>query len=114
MYVYMCQGSVISSVLSHLNKNLKQQTSKSLACHSSQTDRVIALGSQTDHVIALGQIGVTALSYSQFYLENNRKIHPREGMSTQKTQREERASALWLLFLYVLFLPPGPALCKLG
>ena len=114
MYVYMCQGSVISSVLSHLNKNLKQQTSKSLACHSSQTVRVIALGSQTDHVIALGQISVTALSYSQFYLENNRKIHPREGMPTQKTRREERASALWLLFLYVLFLPPGPALCKLG
>ena len=54
MYVYMCQGSVISSVLSHLNKNLKQQTLKSLACHSSQTDRVIALG----------QISITALRYS--------------------------------------------------
>ena len=26
----------------------------------------------------------------------------------------QRERALWLLFLYVFFLPPGPALCKLG
>ena len=26
----------------------------------------------------------------------------------------ERERALWLLFLYVFFLPPGPVLCKLG
>ena len=34
-------------------------------------------------------------------------------MLTQKTRREERAPALWPLFLYV-FPPPGPAPCKLG
>ena len=48
-------------------------------------------------------------------------------MSTQRRKeksarvcgREEgreggRERALWLLFLYVFFPPPGPALCKLG
>ena len=62
----------------------------------------------------------------QFYLENISSR--REGMLTQKMQRErerqrkrerehvrtgERDLALWLLFLYV-FSSPRPALCKLG
>ena len=34
---WKCQGSVISSVLSPLNKNLKQRTVKSLVHHSSRT-----------------------------------------------------------------------------
>ena len=54
----------------HLNKNLKRRTLEPTACHSSQTDHVIALGSGTDRVIALTQIGVTASCYSfvlQFY-----------------------------------------------
>ena len=77
-----CQATVFSSVLSRLNKNLKRQTLEPSACHSSQIDRVIALGSwtdgiialrsRTDCVIALRQISVTA----QFYLENSMKIHP--------------------------------------
>ena len=59
-----CQGSVISSVLSHHNKNLKRQMLKPSACHSCQTDRVIGLGSWTDRVIALGQISFTPPCYS--------------------------------------------------
>ena len=70
---YKRQVSVLSSVLSLLNKNLKRWTLEPSACHSSQTDHVRALGSWTDCVIALRQISVTA----QFYLENRRKIHPR-------------------------------------
>ena len=61
---HTCQASVISSVLSCLNKNLKRQTLKPSECHSSWTDRVIALRSQIDHVIALSQISVTAPRYS--------------------------------------------------
>ena len=80
-----------------LNKNLKRRTLEPSACHSSQTDRVIALGSRTDHVIALGQISVTALCSAQFYLENNRKIHPwgvRAGRPKDAKRRErERTSA---------------------
>ena len=57
---YKCQASVLSSVLSRLNKYLKRRTLEPSACHSSQTDRVIVLGSWTDRVIALRQISVTA------------------------------------------------------
>ena len=49
-----CQASVVSSVLSYLNKNLKRWTLKPLAHHSSWTDRVIALR----------QISVTVPCYS--------------------------------------------------
>ena len=67
---------------------------------------------RTDHVTALGQISVIA----PLYLENKGNTSSRhEGMLTQKTWREEREPerplALWLLFLYVFSLPPGPALC---
>ena len=85
----------ISSVLSHLNKNVKRQTLKPSACHSSQTGRVIPLGSrtdrviplcsQTDHVIALRQISVTA----QCYLQNKRKIHPWGMRACYPKRREE-------------------------
>ena len=69
---------------------------------SELSDCVIALRSQTDRVIALGQINVTA----QFYLENNRKIHP-PGVRTcrSKDAKRRRAPALWLLFLYVISSP---------
>ena len=97
MYVYMCQGSVISSVLSHLNKNLKQQTSKSLACHSSQTDCVIALG----------QIGVTALSYSQFYLENNRKIHPHRACPPKRHEEKREPQPCGSSFYMFYSFPLG-------
>ena len=99
---------------------------KPSACHSSQANRVIALGSQTDRVIPLGQISVTA----QFYLENNRKIHP-GGMracrpkDTKRREREkknkhtlawerERETPGTLAPLFMLFPPPGSAICKLG
>ena len=76
-----------------------------------------------DRVIALKQISVTAL----FYLEDSRRIHPGSARARQPkvTKRREwrsapargggreREKALWLLFL-CFFLPPGPALCKLG
>ena len=80
----MCQGSVVSLVLSHLNKNLKQRMLEPSTCHSSQTDHVIALGSRADCVIALRSLtdrvialrSVLQLSViAQFYLENSRKIH---------------------------------------
>ena len=129
------QASVLSSVLSHLNKNLKQRTLGPTMCHSSQrdlvialrswTDRVIPLRSRTDCVIALRsvlQLYVTAL----FYLENSRKIHPqgvracqpkdakrREWGEWTSVQERERPLDLWLLFS-CFFLPPGPALCKSG
>ena len=70
-----------------------------------------------DHVIALRQISVTAL----FYLEDSRKIHLRgvkAGRSKDTRRRApqhagRRERQLWLLFLR-FFLPPRPALCKLG
>ena len=126
---YVCQGSVFSSVLSHLNKYLKQQTLEPLVCHSSRIDRVIALRSWTDRVIPLRsrtdcvialrsvlQLYVTAL----FYLENSRKIHPqgvracqpkdakrREWGEWTSVQERERPLDLWLLFSYVFFFPLG-------
>ena len=40
--------------------------------------------------------------------------HMGEGEREKKSAHtQERKRALWLLLLYV-FLPPGPALCKLG
>lgn len=103
-------GDYISSLLSHDNKNLKRWTIKPSACHSSRTACVTVLGQIT------------------FYLENKRKIYlsRREGMPTQKTQREERESecvctrerrnpvlALWRLFI-CFFLPLELSCVKLG
>ena len=51
------------------------------------------------------------LSFIYKIKENTSTRH--EGTTTQKMQREERERplALWLLFLYVFFSSPGPALC---
>ena len=76
-------------------------------------DRVIALRSRTDRVIALRQISVTAL----FYLDNNRKIHPRGVRACQPKDAKRRApqhagerlSPLAPLFVCSFFslFPPG-------
>ena len=60
----------------HLNKNLKRRTLEPSACHSSQTDHVIALRSRTDRVITLRSV-LQLHVIAQFYLENSRKKHPR-------------------------------------
>ena len=116
MYVYMCQGSVISLVLSHLNKNLKQRTLKPPACHSSQTDRVIALR----------QISVTALFYSSvlFRKQQENTSSRREGVLAQRREEkgERKRESVFvgkrerpgpLARLLIGSPPPGPALCKL-
>ena len=68
-----CQGSIISSVLSHHNQDLKRQMLKPLAHHSSRTVRVIVLR----------QIGFIQK------IKGNTSSRC-EGMPTQKTRREER------------------------
>ena len=74
----------------------------------------------------LSDRSVLQLSFIQKIKENTSLRH--EGMLTQKTRRGERERErarlrestrkrpppLWLLFLYIFFSPPGPALCKLG
>ena len=110
--VWICQVSVISSVLSHLNKNLKRWTLKPSVHH----------GSWTDRVTAPRQISVTGPCYSSVLLRNSRKIHPwgvracwpkdskrreREKERDRKcTRRRDRAPGLRLLFL-CFFLPLG-------
>ena len=95
MYVYMCQGSVTSLVLSHLNKNLKQRTLKPPACHSSQT------------VLQLLDRSVLQLCFTaQFYLENNRKIHP-QGMRACRPKDSKRRESLGPLApLFIFFSSP--------
>jgi len=114
---FYCQASVIFSVLSHLNKKLKRRTLKPLVRHSSWTDCVIALRSGTDCVIALRQISVTAPFTAQFYLENIREIHlwGVRACQPKDVKRREKPGPLAPLFIcFFFFLPPGPALCKLG
>ena len=74
---------VISSILSHHNKNLKWWKLKPW------TEVVLALGSGTDHVIALGQIRVTPPCYS-----------------SEDRRRRESPSHLAPLFV-CFFLPLG-------
>ena len=105
--------------LSHHNKDLEWWTLK-------PPRHVTALGSWTDcviahRVIALRQISVTAL----FYLEDSRKIclwgvraHLSKDVKRRAPQSEsvsasKQESPLAPLFI-CFFLPPGPALCKLG
>ena len=105
--------------LSRHNKDLEWRTLKPPQCVTalgSWIDRVIALRSQKDHVIALRQISVTAL----FYLEDSRKIHlwgmracrskdtrrrvPQHAGERERERKRaalERASELWLFYLYV-------------
>lgn len=86
----MCGEHVISSVLSHHNKNLKRRMLKPSARHSSWTGHVTALSSWTDRIIALGQINVTAPCNSSVlfrkYKENTSSRC--EGMPNQKMRRE--------------------------
>ena len=102
-------------------------------CYSPQTNQCYSLwtdqcySSQMDQCYSF----MLQLSFIQKIKENTSLSH--EGLSTQKTQREdrenererkkkerehmhkrERPPAFWLLFLYVFFHPSGPALCKLG
>ena len=70
-----------------------------------------------DRVIALRQISVTAL----FYLDNSRKIHLRGVRACRPTDAKRRApqsaGAAWGVGggeLWLLFVSPGPVLCKLG
>ena len=103
--------------LSCQSKDLKWRTLKPpqrVTALGSWTDRVTALRSRTDHVIALRQsvlqLSVTAL----FYLEDSRKIHlqgvracrSKDAKRKAPQHAEERASELWLFFLYV-FLSLG-------
>ena len=67
---------------------------------SQLSDCVIALRSQTDRVIALGQINVTA----QFYLENNRKIHPPGVRTCRPKDAKTRESPGPLAPLFICFL----------
>ena len=90
---------VISWVLSHHNKILKQRTS----------------------VTALGRTSVTPLRWTsvtaQFYLESKGKyILQAWGHANPKdAKRREAPAQFWLPFLHVFFPPPpGPAVCKLG
>ena len=97
---------IISSILSHYNKNLKLQSS------------VTTLG-QTS-VTALGQISVTAACYSSVLFGKLRKIHPRGVRAClpkrpKDAKRRERDSWPFGSSFYMFFSPPpGPALCKLG
>ena len=108
-FTWFCQASVISLVLSCLNKNLKRRTLKPLACHSSWTDCVIALR----------QISVTAPCYSSVLFrkqqENTSSRH--EGMPTQRCKENQEPRPFGSSFCtFFILLPccPGPALCKLG
>ena len=77
----------------------------------SWTERVIALRSWTDRVTALRQISVTAL----FYLENSRKIHPRDMRACWpkdmkrrgEREREKRDPQTFGSSFYMFFLPLG-------
>ena len=132
-YIHLSWECMFLGSLSRHNKYLEWRTLKPpwhVTALRSWRDRVIALRSRMGHVIPLRQISVTAL----FYLEDSRKIHPRsmracqpkdlkrrEWRSTWGRERErERAHALggrgkrFGFSFYMFFLPPGPALCKLG
>ena len=90
--------SVISSVLSHLNKNFKRQTLKPSVRHSSWTDHVVALCSRTDHGIVVREISVTAPCYNSVLLRKYQETTSSrcEGMLTQRCEEKrekERACA---------------------
>ena len=124
IWPYGCVRRVYASqFLSHHNKDLEWRTLKPpwrVTALGSWTDRVIPLRSWTDRVIALRQISVTAL----FYLEDSRKIHLRGVRARRSKDAKRRAPHLvgggererehFGSSFYVLFLPPGPAVCKLG
>ena len=95
---HRCQGSVISSVLSRHNKDLKRQTLKPSACHKSRT---------------VLQLHVTA----QFYLENKGKYileawghaNPKDAkreIETESMRGRERETPGPLAPLFIWFSPP--------
>ena len=97
--IFLSWECVISSVLSHHNKNLKRRDVKALRQTMSQlSDRSVL------------QLHVAA----RFYLENKRKTHPR-GMRAcwleRRKEERERDPALWLILLYVLFSSPLGLTC---
>ena len=108
--------------LSHHNKDLEWRTLKPSACHSLGfwTDRVIALRSRTDHVIAVRRICVTAQCYSSILFrrwQENPSSKKRRGwrsvpLRVRTWERERDRECLAPSF--ICFLPPRPALCKLG
>ena len=113
IWVILLSGEcVISSVLFHHNKNLKQWTSITVLRWASIT----AL--RQTSITALGWTSVTA----QLYLENKGKYilkawghaNPKDEEKRERVREQERPPALWLLFLYAFSPLPGPTLCKLG
>ena len=110
-----CQASVFSSVLSHLNKNMKQQILK-----PSGVSQLL------DRLCYSSQISVTAPCYSSILFrkqqENPSSRH--EGMPTQRREEKrvgeherERERERDLAFgssFYMFFPFPGPQLCKLS
>ena len=65
--------------------------------------------SQTDHIYLENK--------EEYILEAWGHTDPKDVKRRERERERERErdlSALWLLFVYVFFLPPGPALCKLG
>ena len=93
---------VISWVLSHHNKNLKQGTSSWMDQYCSS---------------------VLQLSFIQKIKENPRGVRACQPKRREEKRERERVRvseqfretlAFWLLFLCVFPPPPGPSLCKLG
>ena len=97
--------------LSRHNKDLEQRTLSPWS--------ITALGSWTNCVTALKQISVTA----PFYLEDSRRVRESERERVRESERARapvRAQEIeserkrFGSSFYMFFLPPGPALCKLG
>ena len=135
LYFHFVHGSVRG--LSHHNKNLKRQTLKLSACHSSWIDQ--CYGSWTDQCYGSQTelYSATAPCTAQFYLENKGKyILEAWGHADPKVKRRERRDGRgvkgeregepggggetdrdpWPFdsSFYVFSPPPGPPLCKLG
>ena len=104
MMKWNCQGSVISLLLSHHNKDLKQWTLKPLACHSSRTVRVIVLRQ-------ISFIQKIRTCRPKRHEENSQRERDR-GRETMSMSGRETPGPLSPLFMF--FPPPGATLCKLG
>ena len=105
LYFHFVHGSVRG--LSHHNKNLKRQTLKLSACHSSWIDQ--CYGSWTDQCYGSQTelYSATAPCTAQFYLENKGKYileawghaNPKDAEKRERECTRERPPAFWLLFL---------------
>ena len=109
--------------LSRHNKDLEWWTLKPpqrVTALGSWTDHVIALRSRTDHVIAVRRICVTAQCYSSILFrrwQENPSSKKRRGwrsvpLRVRTWERERDRECLAPSF--ICFLPPRPALWKLG